>query len=505
MPRNQDEKTPERSRGPLGISRSELLKLAILVVLAAVFTNLWLSDFQGGGGGPVAPDTEVPSTQPGSPGTNVAVNPWAPPVRVLNERIRQRSRADRVQNYPEALSILATLVRNRPYNHFLLDETYADVRGFDPVPVEKLKDPGSSLELRARPVEVAGEFKSGTYIGPADLGLDPEGFKQLYRGVLSTSAGPVEFLLFESGDQKEGGLKTSFIPGRRYKVHGVFYRVRDVRKTEERDGEKILQYVTRPVVLAKEVFPVVPLKLREELPEDLEASIEDARDVNSVQPPPQNDWVFYELLGYILYHWDKLPPPDAEVRWLEPVRALDRPEDYRLDYVQVRGELIYKRWESFRYKGMREGDAPLLGYWHLMVYQNNLPVSVLLPQEKLPEGISVGSVIKVPGLFWRVHAYRSKGQGRVRNPLVIATKAPVDDFVRFRPPDNIFIIGLMVGMGGLFAALLAMLVRDRRRARQLEDRLRRQRRERHRQEGVDLNRLQGPRDGPGGDATPSGP
>jgi len=474
--------------GLAGLPRGEAMKLGSLFMLALLFTFFVLWGLRDQTRKPVLPLPPIPSRVDKGIDIKVEVIPWRPPRRRLNSIIRQSTRADRVRSYPEAINILAPLVADRPYTHFLLDEEYEDVGGFALVPIEDLLDPARSLEFRAEPIEVKGVLREWRSVLPSAFELDEKVFKRpLWLAELEVEGHPVQALLL-------GKPPDSIVtPGRIYKVRGVFYRLRDILKRVDENGREVEEYVTVPLLLAKSVAPVVPLHLVEKLPPDLKDRIKDATDYEDLPPPPQADENFFVLAGYALAHKNRIPGPDDEVIFVKGRGVIENPEEYRLKFVETRGEIVYMNWEGFEYPDMRPEDAPTLGYWHCIISHSqpsiNAPISLLIPWAELPEGIGIGAVVRARGIYFRVHAYENRKGQLSLTPLVVATMDPWPDPLKPTTIADPFVVGAIIAFGLVTLLLVGMLVRDRRRAARLEEKLREERVRRRHASGMNLDAL----------------
>ncbi len=364
------------------------------------------------------------------------VSPWRPDVKRLNELLPDATAEGRTHlQYPKALRMLASLLRDRPHADFKRDPSKKKVGGYELVSPAKLANPRLAQLHRARPVEVVGKLIAWQELDPS--GTVPP----------SNESGSVVHGYLEA----EGGVRVRFLSvqpdpdvtlppvGGRAKVMGVFYRL-----CEEKG--RIM-----PFILAKRVASALPLKLTDSLPGDLAKRIRriEARDTKAPregevdhrgQEVPYQEDAFFELAGYILKRGPKLIPPKPVL--LTGMKPLDKPEQYRLKVVRAKGVLVYISKESFDFPDMRKEDAPVLGCYHAILASEDpaesIPISVLIPSETLPEAITkwiAGGrdarrppVIEVDAIYYRLNAYETRGsQGKRRLailPCVIGVGLP---------------------------------------------------------------------------------
>lgn len=474
---------------PGGLSSREWMRLMIFCLFGAIMTAvaLWFSQ------------TDAPAEEfaPAAPKVEVANvvrpdRPWDPHKRVLNEMISETTRTDRVKVTPDALQLLATDVWDWPHEWFKHDAEREAVGGFRPVSLEELCDINKSELNRGEPVEIVGYLvESGPLSLKDDLGLDPTPFETdtVFGGILRGDDGrEARIILLARGE-----TTVHFAPTARVRAQGVFYRLEDSKRPKADGGEA--EYATLPILLTKKIAPLIPLELIDELPANFADSIVDATDAGDKRRVLHKEWSFYQLLGYAMKHWGESSSEKPIL--LEGRGYLERPEEYRLKSVRVRGQLIYLHWESFEYPESREGDAPILGYWHVMISDTNpgenAPVSVIIPTKELPAGFVKNSLVEVDGLYYRVLAYSGRatqkhGSRINRTPVVIATVLPKEQPQKEEFSMQPLILGF-VAVGLVLAfGLTFMLSRDRRRAAELEKKLRDHRIERRRTQGMDLNK-----------------
>ena len=485
-----------------GRSSAELRRLVVLFVFGAMLTGVVLSVLDVDNGKP--PDVVPRSPQGGDlvsgPGSDDAtILPWKTHAKALNALIsdtgsRGRLEADR----GEVINKLAIPLAQRPHYHFKYDPAYATVGGYELVPPKGLANPDNADAHRGRPVEVVGTLLKHSYANPADYELDEDVFivgKPLIEGLIRTDDGVEVKVLQPLTDSRT----TLLFDNRRYKVMGVFYRLTEGGRDE----------VIRPFILAKKITLALPLRLEDRLAPDLADRIREIEDTD-LGRAPQSESEFYEVVGYVLNKGAAAIPEGVEPITLIGRDPLNKPDDYRLKPVQVKGILVYLAKESFEYEDMRKEDAPIRGYWHAIVSDadpdQNVPVSVLIPAESLPRELEEWAyntdpderrhrpLLDVKGLYYRLHAYEAQG-GKRRNrevhlPVIIAVGDPLATITRPGTPTDTsgFMVAFISVGAGLALVLVVMQIRDRQKSRSLDTHRRESRLERRKSQGMDLNR-----------------
>lgn len=485
-----------------GVSGKERMLLAALFLLAALVTGIFLWPYWPYGDSEPAPvrppaaDEEIPRVdlEPG-------FRSWKPPVDQLNDLIDDGTRIGRVQTSPEAMRLLAPLVKNWPHSWFRGDPERADVGGYRIATLEELSDPAHARSFRGEPVEVAGRVRAGSFhaVDPESYDLDRSEFPlPLFEGTLFDGEGREARFLMMRGSSD--GLMSIPMEGRLYKLLGVFYRLTEA----DLDGSGLQ---VRPLILGTRLVEKLPFQFLDELPEDLDDRIYETEMMN-IRNPPQSEKAFYEVLGYLLNKGEEPIAPEEEFIELTGLDPLLKSHEYRLKPVRVWGRVVYLARESFEYEDMRKEDAPILGYWHALLarepVEENTLVSVILPWDAIPGELSqwahahplaggVRPVLSVEGLYYRLHAYTSRGsQNRPREvsvPLVVATRILEARLDKAQPMK---ISGFMWGFMGIGLVLVASIVvsnlRDRKSAKALEGKIRLDRLERRKKGGMDLNK-----------------
>lgn len=434
------------------------------------------------------------------------VIPWDPPTKELNEGLSEGDRGRLEPDKAAIINLLAVKAANRPHVHFRDDPAFRDVGGYERVDPVEIAKPENADTYRARPVEFIGMLIDQKWANPRDYELDPGTFdpsRPILEGRLKTDAGVViKFLVVQFGTKME-----PLILNTRHKVMGVFYRLVDGG-----DGS------IHPFILATKATPALPLKLVDELSPDLATRIEKIEDLE-LGRKPQTEPEFLELVGYVLKNGRKAIPEGVEPELLRGREPQDEPGLFRLKPVRVKGILVYLNRESFEYEDMREGDAPILGYWHAIVSDQNpdenVPQSVLFPFDSLPAELEQWAYarpnerkarphIDVTGIYYRLHSYmarpdKHRRRKEVHLPVVVAVEQPiVTEGTGSKPTDTGGFLALFIGVGsGLALVLVLMLARDRRNAARLEEHIRETRLKRRKSQGMDLNR---PLEPPSGDS-----
>ncbi len=428
------------------------------------------------------------------------ISPWRPDRERLNGLISDSGPRGRLApDTGEAINLLAIPLSQRSHLDFKSDPAFAEVGGYELVPPKELADPARSDELRGRPVEVVGTLVSQEFADPRRYELDREifGDRPLVSGVLRTDDGvEVNFIEIRRDASIEPLIVTL-----RYKVMGVFYRLVEVGDTG----------VIRPFVLAKKMVRPLPRVLSAEhapdvLPDDLAGRLRAIED-ETLDRAPHLDAEFMELVGYLLKKGPAAIPEDAEVVTLSGRDPLNHPDEFRLRPVRMEGLLVYAWKETLEYEDMRPEDAPLLGYWHVIVSdpdpEVNVPISVIIPSDSVPEELAEWEAVyralksrpwlDVTGIYYRLHAYEARG-GKQRDrevhlPVIIAVGMPeitVSTPAEATDVTAFLLVFSLVGVG-LVGGLVWMLSRDRRHSRHLDARMRESRVRRRRTQGMDLN------------------
>lgn len=493
----------------VGGHNAELRRLLVLFLFGATLTGVVLTVLD-------VDEAELPIVVPGSPAGEAAVSdprsddatipPWKTWAKVLNALISDSGSRGRLEvDKAEAINKLAVPLAQRPHYHFKYDPEYAAVGGYELVPPKDLANPENADAYRGRPVEVVGTLIKHSYSSPADYELDAGVFtvgKPLIEGVIRTDDGVEVKILQPTTDART----TLLFQARRYKAMGVFYRL------VEGGRDKII----RPFILVKKITPALPLRLRDDLADDLAGRLREIEETPELLArAPQNEPEFYEVVGYVLKKGEAALREQADPSGAEPIMLrgrdpLNKPDDYRLKAVQVKGILVYLAKESFEYEDMREEDAPIRGYWHAIVSDAdpdvNVPASVLIPAESLPKELEEWAyntdpnerrnrpMLHVKGLYYRLHAYEAQG-GKRRNrevhlPVIVAVGEPLATITRSGTPTDAtqFLVAFISAGAGLVFVLVFLLTRDRRKSRSLEAQRRESRVERRKSQGLNLNR-----------------
>ena len=491
----------------VGGNNTELRRLLVLFLFGATLTAVVLTvldvdedeslvviDTSSAG------DGVVPDPRSG----DVAIPPWKTRAAALNALIsdsgsRGRLEADRA----EAINKLAVPLARRPHYHFKHDPEYASVGGYERVSPKDLANPENSEAYRGRPVEVVGTLIKQSYANPEDYELDEDVFmvgKPLIEGVIRTKDGVEVKVLQPHTDERT----TLLFANRLYKIMGVFYRL------VEGGRDKVI----RPFILAKKITPALPLRYEDELAEDLADRIRKIED-NDLGRAPQSEAEFYEVVGYILKKGVAALEEQSDPRGAEPITLagrdpLNKPDDYRLKPVQVKGILVYLAKESFEYDDMREEDAPIRGYWHAIISDPepdvNVPASVLIPAESLPKELEEWAyntdpdetrqrpVLEIKGLYYRLHSYEARGGKRrtreVHLPVIVAVGEPLVTIAKpGKGSGTAEFMVIFIGVGAsLVVGLVFMAMRDRKKAQSLDAHRRESRMERRKSHGMNLNR-----------------
>ena len=490
-PRRNPRISPELSGG----ERVRLLLLFALAIAVTLVLLQMMSQQEEDPEPPSPPKTEVPVID-----ITENVPPWDPPKSELNRLIQDGGQRGRLTSTPDALKLLAPRVRDRSHARFRADPSRADVGGFRLVTGAELVDPANRLDLRGEPVEVHGRLDDQGLqaVDPAVHGLTEVGFPVLFGGnFLAEDGTPVRFLVMQP---EEDGTHSIPMVARPLKLLGVFYRL--VEEDLDSGGLKVF-----PFVLATRIRERIPLEVDDVLSPGIEENIRAIEEFQLGNTPHRED-EFYDVLGYVLSKGETLTAEGEEVLELEGRDPLDRPNKYRLKPVKFSGVLVYVGRESFEYEDMRPEDAPVLGYWHLILSKDdpevNAPIGVIVPKENIPDSLKdfIGvedrgqkgrPLVTVEGIYYRVHSYLSRG-GRQRAqevhlPLMIASSISVKDVPKGKPVrmKGFFMgfLGLGLLMGG---ALTWMVWRDRKRAVEMDKKIREQRLSRRKAQGMDLNK-----------------
>jgi hypothetical protein len=280
--------------GEIGVSQGERNRLIIIFLMAGAITAAFLSisNSDQSTGLPI----ELPSSTSGeTPHIDVsaATRKWNPPIDKLNGLVSDSARLGRVQPTPQALQLLAPLVKNWSHVWFKNDESRAAVGGFRIVDWNELSNPDHARRLRGEPIEISGTVKFGSFkaVDPSSRQLDPEDFPlPLFEGIFEPeSGGELQFLMVQATEQGQFWIP---IEGDTYKLSGVFYRLTE----EDLDGRGL---IVRPFVLGTRLSPKVPLKLRTTLPEGIGERLAE-QERTDIMSPPKEERSFYDVIGYVL-------------------------------------------------------------------------------------------------------------------------------------------------------------------------------------------------------------
>ncbi|HYC77249.1 MAG TPA: hypothetical protein VEI02_06445 [Planctomycetota bacterium] len=482
-----------------GKERAKLFSLFLLmaVTTAAVFGGL---DSLTRG---LSPRRAV-ATIPGEPAPKeeLTVYPevvrWTADPAWFDARVSEATPEDRVREYPEALKALADLVRFRPHQHFALDPEYREHLGFlTPTVDEVLEKPSG---FRTKPVEFNGVLESAELVDTREaFGVDlNDRFASQWTGLVRVGEpGPearyVSFLFFDVVEPDPPRLL-----GRQVRLQGVFYRKRDVKLGE--------RYVTTAFVLGKKLTPALRVPRSTELSPDLAGRIRDA-EING-QLVVYGD-AFYEAFGYVNSN------PPEHVLGADPPRVLqgrdgwDFSEELRLKPVRLRGRVMQIRYEPFQseagpYEMVRPSDAMATGWYTVYVSPTSEPFLYVVGLKDRPAGFEEGSEVEVDGLFYKRFAFQNRGterpqdappeydpklHGRTRSAIVFAA-GPLREM---KPPPVRDQTGFALAVVTIALVIVVVFVvvvsRDRKRAREVGDALRRHKGARLRAHGVDLTRL----------------
>ncbi|NRA95825.1 MAG: hypothetical protein HRU14_06400, partial [Planctomycetes bacterium] len=486
----------------VGGNNAELRRLLVLFLFGATLTAVVLTvldvpEDESWVDTDKSPAGDAVVTDPRS--GDVTIPPWQTRAAALNALISDSGSRGRLEpDKAEAINKLAVPLARRPHYHFKHDPEYASVGGYARIPPKKLANPENSDAYRGRPVEVVGTLIKQSYANPADYELDENVFtvgKPLIEGVIRTKDG-VEVKVLQPLTEER---TTLLFADRLYKVMGVFYRL------VEGGRDKVI----RPFILAKKITPALPLRYKNKLAEDLADRIRKIED-NDLGRAPQSEGEFYEVVGYILKKGAAALEEQSDPRGAEPITLvgrdpLNKPDDYRLKAVQVKGILVYLAKESFEYEDMREEDAPIRGYWHAIVSDPepdvNVPASVLIPSESLPRELEEWAyntdpnerrrrpMLEIKGLYYRLHSYEARGGPRrtreVHLPVIVAVGEPLATMTKpGKGTGTSEFMAIFIGAGAsLTVGLVFMATRDRQKARSLDARRRESRMERRQGQG----------------------
>lgn len=485
-----------------GVSHKERNRLLALFFVMAVVTAALLGGLDRFLGGmrrrlPTA-EVVIPGEAESRPSPLVEIPetiPWTADPGFVEARIKEKTPEDRVTESPEALLKLAELVRLRPHAHFLLDPELRAERGFlTPDPADVLATPS---KYRVRPVEFTGELVFAERVDTkAEFSVDVNfQYATQWTGMLKVASakGDDRFVSFLGLD--DGVEDLDRLVGRRVKLQGVFYRLRDVRA----EGEMR----TTAFVLAKKIVRALTVPATKELPADFAATIDDsARESQLVV----YDDAFYRVFGYVFSN------PPERVLGVDPPRAIasrdgwDRADDLRLKPVRIKGRVVQVRYEPFEYGNesfqlVRQSDAMATGWYTVYVASHDAEGLYVVGMKDRPVGCEEGADVEVDAIYFRRLLFKNRGSahpadappnfdpsrhGLTRASVVFAPRQPV----LLRPPAREIDAAFewkILGVGAAVSLVLAiMVIRDRARVRRASEALRKHRGERLRTLGVDL-------------------
>jgi hypothetical protein len=458
-----------------GVSSKERVRLILLFLMMAVVTVALAggmdSLFSSLKTRP-SPSIDEPSDGPVEP-VEIAdqVPKWDADPAYFERAVAEGSSSDRIREYPDALRALAELVRRRPHVQFLLDPDFKAVRGFlTPKPKAVFDDPKA---FRAKPVEFNGvleyaeladtkvefgvdlnyEFAS-QWIGRVRLDPDGEGDP---RGRVLT------FLFLD--DVGGADLVREHV-GRRVKLQGVFYRLRDVKVGDA--------YETTLFVLGKKMVRALNVPVASD-PAPIVARI---KDETETEQRTVYDDAFYAAFGYAFGNPPEATMGAAPPRELAPKDGWEEAEALRLKPVRVKGAVLRVAYESFESEGkrfdyVRPDDAIASGWYTTYLGTLDADAIYVLGTKEKPQGISVGSRIEAEGLLYKRLAFDNRGTARpeeappgydarrhgvTRSTILFCPKP----FVEIEPPQigqttqtKILILVPAVLLAGLFALLVA--------------------------------------------------
>jgi hypothetical protein len=428
------------------------------------------------------------------------VVPWTLDPKFIESRISEATEADRVKEYPEALREIAEHVRGRPHVNFLLDPAYRESRGFlTPDVSEVLAAPG---KFRGKPLEFVGTLESADLVDTKDeFGVDLNyQFASQWSGTVrvESAAGPARLVSFLFLDDGAGEDPRRDLLGRRVKLQGVFYRLRDLKVGAS--------FETSVFALGKRLVRALWVPALKAPPPDLKSRIDDA---TVERQRTVYDDEFYAAFGYAASN------PPEELLAASPPTPIKHgdlwpmADEYRLKTVRFDGVVLRVAYEPFEYGGrtfelVRPTDAIATGWYTVYVAAPNAQALYVVGMKDRPDGFAVGSHVELDGVFFKRLVFANKGasdpaaappgfdpsqHGQTKAAIVFA----VGPLREVRPPPQRemqpFMLGVMV-VAAVAALGIALVVRrDRKIARELGDHLRRHKGARLRSSGVDLTSI----------------
>ena len=500
-------KTPRRLLNDIGLNRGvstkERARLIALFFVMAVITVAMLGglDQTFSGLRRKAPATPIAGESPPGETIDIGVEvvPWTFDPAFLEARLSEKTAEDRVKEYPEALNELAKQARLRPHTQFLLDPVYRESRGFlTPAPAEVF---AAASAFRAKPVEFNGTLIDAVLVDTkSEFGVDLNfEFASQWIGTLRVddAADPaggklVTFLFLDEG---AGQDPRRDLLNRRVKLQGVFYRLRDVRFDD--------RYETTLFLLGKKLVRALSIPALKTGVEELASRIDDTTEER--QQVVYDD-AFFESFGYAF-----LSTPETLRQRGDPVKITgrdgwDRAEDLRLSNVHLHGVVMHMAYEPFEYAGkpfelVRQGDAPCTGWYTTYVADARAEGLYVVGTMTRPSGVEKGSEVEVDGVYYKRLVFLNQGtakpgeappgydpvkHGRTKSSVLFAT-APMRVVVPPKAEDQTAFKWSLLGVVCAGGVVLAFFVaRDRRRAREIGDALRRHKSELLRARGVDL-------------------